>query len=145
VVIRTDAIRARLLRLEEVVAKLVELRALPPAEIDQDFRNAWALERGLQIGAEVLLDVGDHVLSARFGASAADYEDILGQLGRRGVIDGDLAARLRGLGGFRNILVRGYLDLDPAQVREHLSHAPEDFDAFARALRAWLTAQGLDG
>lgn len=144
-VVRAEAIRARLLKLEEVTGHLVTLRELPAEETEGDFRDAWALERGLQLGAEVLFDVGNHLLSAHFGTAAADYEDILSQLGQRGVIDAELAIRLRGLGGFRNILVHGYLDLDADRVREHLQHAPEDFSAFARALREWLKAEGLDG
>lgn len=142
-VLRVDAIRARLLKLEEVIEHLLELRGLSVQEIEGDFRNAWSLERGLQLGAEVLLDVGNHVLSAHYGVAAADYEDILTKLGRNGVIGADLAARLRGLGGFRNILVHGYLELDPERVHQHLQSAPEDFGAFSRALRQWLSEQGL--
>jgi uncharacterized protein YutE (UPF0331/DUF86 family) len=103
-----------------------------------DFRNAWATERGLQLGAEIILDVGNHILSAHFGISPQDYEDILTQLGRQGILDHELQERLKGLGGFRNILVHGYLRLDPARVAEHASRAPRDFSAFASAVRAWL-------
>lgn len=142
-VVRVEAIRARLLKLEEVIGHLQELRRLPAEELESDFRNAWSLERGLQLGAEVLFDVGNHILSAHYGTAAADYEDILTKLGRSGVIGTDLAARLRGLGGFRNILVHGYLELDPERVREQLQRAPEDFSAFSQAVRTWLTEQGL--
>jgi uncharacterized protein YutE (UPF0331/DUF86 family) len=140
-VLRTEAVRARLLKVEEVIGHLLTLRELSQAEVEGDFRNGWALERGLQLGAEALFDVGNHVLSAAFGTAATDYEDILRQLGHRGVIDSALAARLRGLGGFRNILVHAYLDLDSEQVYERLRHAPEDFSAFVAALREWLEAR----
>lgn len=109
-VVRVEAIRARLLRLEEVIENLMALRERPTEEVAGDFRTAWARERGLQLGAEILFDVANHVLSAHFGTAAADYEDILGQLGRRGVIDAELVTRLCGLGGFRKILVHGYLE-----------------------------------
>lgn len=52
--------RERLLRLEEVTARLQELaREGSPGG---GFRDAWAIERGLQLGAEVVFDVGNHVL-----------------------------------------------------------------------------------
>ena len=55
---------------------------------------AWSLgqrnARGLQLGAEILFDVGNHILSAHFGVSATDYEDIIVQLGSHGVIDASL-------------------------------------------------------
>jgi uncharacterized protein YutE (UPF0331/DUF86 family) len=139
--LRTESVRARLLKLEEVIEHLLALRRVPEPEIERDFRNRWALERGLQLGAEALLDVGNHVLSAAFGTAATGYEDIVRQLGRRGVIDPELATRLRGLGGFRNILVHAYLDLDSGQLFERLRHAPEDFSAFVAAVRQWLEAQ----
>ncbi|MBI1818212.1 MAG: DUF86 domain-containing protein [Deltaproteobacteria bacterium] len=59
----------------------------------------------LQLGAEIIFDIGNHILSAYFGTSAQDYEDILPQLATRGVIPEALHQRLKGLGGFRNILV----------------------------------------
>jgi uncharacterized protein YutE (UPF0331/DUF86 family) len=70
--------------------------------------------------------------------SPRDYEDILTQLGRHGVLDADLLARLTGLGGFRNVLVRGYLRLDPAVVNAHLARAPKDFSDFSLAVRRWM-------
>jgi len=33
-----------------------------------------------QLAAEILLDTGNHILSAHFGESARDYEDVITQL-----------------------------------------------------------------
>src|SRR2546428_5532557 len=76
-VLRPEAIRQRLLRLEEVISRLEELRAVDARTLGRSFRDAWAIERGLQLGAEILFDVGNHILSAHFGGSATDYEDII--------------------------------------------------------------------
>jgi uncharacterized protein YutE (UPF0331/DUF86 family) len=138
VVLRPDVIRERLLRLEEVVSRLEELGRVAPATSRESFRDAWAAERGLQLAAEIVFDIGNHVLSAHFGVSARDYEDIIAQLGAQGVIDAALRERLKGLGGFRNVLVHGYLRVDPERVAAALVRAPSDFSAFARAVRGWL-------
>jgi uncharacterized protein YutE (UPF0331/DUF86 family) len=138
VVLRPEAIRERLLRLEEVISRLEDLGRARAARSPGDFRDAWAAERGLQLGAEIVLDVGNHILSAHFGVSAQDYEDIIAQLGAHGVIDDGLRDRLKGLGGFRNILVHGYLRLDPERVAEYLRASPSRLADFARAVRAWL-------
>ena len=137
-VLRPDAVRERLLKLEEVISHLEEIGRLDPATMRLNVRDAWAAERGLQLGAEVIFDIGNHVLSAHFGVSPKDYEDIIAQLAACGVIDDVLRQRLRGLGGFRNILVHGYLRVDPDRVAEMLARAPRDFSAFAHALRHWL-------
>jgi uncharacterized protein YutE (UPF0331/DUF86 family) len=44
---------------------------------------------------------------------------------------------LKGLGGFRNVLVHGYQRVDPERVVEHLG-PPIRFSRFARAVRDWL-------
>ena len=137
-VLRPDAVRERIARLEEIVSRLEQLQRQPPRATPGDFRDAWAAERGLQLGAEIVFDLGNHILSAHFGVSARDYEDIIVQLAATGVIDATLQQRLTGLGGFRNILVHGYLRIDPARVAEHLARAPSDFSALARAVRVWL-------
>lgn len=38
----------------------------------------------------------------------------------------------------RNILVHGYLALDPERVAHALAKAPGDFSEFAGAIRHWL-------
>jgi uncharacterized protein YutE (UPF0331/DUF86 family) len=77
-------------------------------------------------------------LSAHFGVSARDYENVLTQLAVCGVIDSGLRERFRGLGGFRNLLVHGYLKLDADRVAQVLADAPERFSTLARAIRDWL-------
>jgi len=139
VVLRPEAIRQRLLRLEQTVSRLEEIGRTDRAVLRTSFRDAWAAERGLQVAAEIVLDTGNHILSAHFGESARDYEDVITQLAARGVIDESLRAHLKGLGGFRNVLVHGYLELDPDRVVDHLSKGPSDFAEFIRAIRAWLT------
>ncbi len=91
-----------------------------------------------QLAAEILLDTGNHILSAHFGESARDYEDVITQLAAHTVIDEHSRTRLKGLGGFRNVLVHGYLELDPDRVADHLAKAPAAFSEFLRAIRACL-------
>ncbi len=143
-VLRPDTIRERLLKLEEVISHLQEIGHVEPATLRLNFREAWLAERGLQLGAETIFDIGNHVLTAHFGLSPKDYEDILTQLAACAVIDENLRSRLKGLGGFRNILVHGYLRIDFDKVAVVLAKAPRDFSDFAGSLRHWL-ATALSG
>ena len=138
-VLRAEAIRERLLKLEQVVSRLEQLTALGVGDLREDFRAAWTVERGLQLAAEIVFDVGNHILSAHFAVTAQDYEDILTQLAAQRVLEPALRERLRGLGGFRNILVHGYLTLDADRVAGVLSRSPKDFSDFTAAVRHWLS------
>jgi uncharacterized protein YutE (UPF0331/DUF86 family) len=140
VALRADSVRERLTRLEEVVARLQTVQPLTTSPWFEDHRDAWAAERGVQLGAEIVLDIGNHILTAHFGVSPQDYEDIITQLGVHGVLDPELQGRLKGLGGFRNVLVHGYLRIDPSRVDGALERAPVDFRDFGRAIRHWLDA-----
>lgn len=140
-VFRVDAVQERLRRLEEVVSELKELAQLDPDVRRGTLRNMWAVERGLHLGAELLFDIGNHILSAQYGVSPRDYRDIIEQLGHQGILDPALHGRLQGLAGFRNILVHDYIRLDPSRVEEALVKAPGDFSDFAEAIRNWLQGQ----
>ncbi len=136
-VFRPESIRARLLRLEEVISGLEHLRREGNPQ-EGVVAHRWATERGLHLGAEILLDIGSHLLSAEFGVAPESYDDIIRQLGRHQVLSEDLLERLRGMAGFRNLLVHDYLRLDPDRVRAILADAPEVYSAFAEAIRDWM-------
>jgi uncharacterized protein YutE (UPF0331/DUF86 family) len=144
-VLKPEAVRQRLLRLEDVISRLVELGRLDAAGLRENFRDAWAVERGLQLASEIVFDVGNHILSAHFGKSAQDYEDIIVQLRTVGVISASTGTGMKGLGGFRNILVHGYLRVDVERVVAHLREAPERFSAFSQDVRRWMARTIEDG
>lgn len=133
-VIREEALAERLALLRSTVVKL---RAASARELDDEW-DEWALERGLQLAAQALFDVGNHVLAGAFGARPNDYAEVAPELARRGVITEDLALRLRGLAGFRNLLVHEYVKVEPARVRDLLRTRLDDFVAFADAVESWV-------
>src|SRR5512138_284851 len=124
-VVRREVLRERLAGLREALRRLDELRSRPA----DDVASEWAIERGLQVAAQSVFDIGNHVLSGAFGERPADYAAVPVALGRHGVISSDLVARLRGLAGFRNLLVHDYARVDPARVREALDKRTSDLVA----------------
>ena len=140
-VLRRETLQARLLKLEGIVSFLRELAAADRSALKNSLRDMWAAERALQLGAEAIFDVGNHILSAFYGTSASDYRDIMTQLALRGVVSAELRDRLEGLGGFRNILVHDYLELDPERVLDNAMRAPQDFGAYIDEIRSWLDSQ----
>jgi uncharacterized protein YutE (UPF0331/DUF86 family) len=138
VTLRRPAVEARLRRLQDVIRRLRKLQATPLSRFREDEDVQWLAERGLHLGCQIVLDVGSHVLSGAFGRPAETYEQILAGLGRERVLSTALVEEVGGLGGFRNILVHAYLDLDPERVWEVLQRAPDRFERFAREVSSWL-------
>lgn len=74
-----------------------------------DTDSQWIVERGLELGSSMILDIGNHILAGVYRTAAEEYEEILEKLGEKRVISEGLYEELRGLGGFRNILVHGII------------------------------------
>jgi len=63
------------------------------------------------------------------------------RLAELGVLPRPFAASFRAVAGFRNVLVHGYLKVDPHAVHRLLNERLEDFSEFARLVTAYLEAQ----
>lgn len=63
VVLRLDSVRERLLKLEEAASGIE--RILGARAATSDLRDDWAIERGLQLGAEAVLDAPAEAKSSR--------------------------------------------------------------------------------
>jgi len=57
------------------------------------------------------------------------------------VLPGELYEQMRGLGGFRDILVHGYLKIDPRHVFENLGKGLRVSPQYGQVILAWLDAQ----
>ena len=130
----------RLKRLHEIRRNLEQVGATGKTEFVADFHYFWLAERGLQLSAEVVLDIGHHILATLFNRYPETNEDTLGAMQECGIITSELYDRLKGLGGLRNILVHGYMRVDASQVYEHTQKAPDVLEAFSREILSWLDA-----
>jgi uncharacterized protein YutE (UPF0331/DUF86 family) len=137
VVVRREVLTERLAGLREALRRLDVIRAHPSGDPAWE----WAIERGLQVAAQSVFDIGNHILSGGFGERPADYAAVPVALGRHGVIGSDLQAKLRGLAGFRNLLVHDYARVDPTRVRQALDQRAGDLAEFADAVEAWLSRE----
>lgn len=136
--LRPAVVHERLRKLREILTNLEEVRRVPHEEFVASFRHYWLAERGLQLAAETVFDTGNHLLAGHFNVHPADYEEVLIKLVERGVISPALGRRMKGLGGFRNVLVHGYLEIDEHRVYESLQAELGDFDAFAGEVETFL-------
>jgi uncharacterized protein YutE (UPF0331/DUF86 family) len=94
-------------------------------------------ERNLQLASQVVLDVCTHIIAAQGWENPDSYEDAVLILARHSVIPAGLVERLRGMAGFRNILVHEYLDIDDQVVYAVATDHLEDYELFARSVAAW--------
>ncbi len=112
----TDAgvVLAKVATMERCRARIAEIRSparqpyLLPIDIDD------LLAVNLQRAAQAAIDLAMHVVSSERYGVPMDLAEGFTLLAKHGVIDEELAGRLRRMVGFRNIAVHQYQALDPA-------------------------------
>jgi uncharacterized protein YutE (UPF0331/DUF86 family) len=134
----TDAALAakKLALIESCVSDLRRLARIEA--IASDLREQRFVEHTLQIAIQAALDVASHIVSDRRLGEPRTNRELFDLLERDGWIDTPLAATLKNMAGFRNVLVHGYDDVDLAVVRDVLEHHLGDLDAFVAAVRRRL-------
>jgi uncharacterized protein YutE (UPF0331/DUF86 family) len=116
-----------------------ELRSLAkPDEIERDVRERRFVEHTLQLAIQAALDVASHVASSERLGEPRTNRELFEILARSGWLSPQLAATLRDLAGFRNVLVHGYTAVDPRIVREVALHRLGDLLAFVVEIRGRL-------
>ncbi|HET7291183.1 MAG TPA: DUF86 domain-containing protein [Vicinamibacteria bacterium] len=113
-----------------------QLRALArPEALRTDVREERFVEHTLQVAIQAALDVASHIVADdRLGEPETNRElfDLLAKAGR---VSRELAATLRDMAGFRNVIVHGYQDVDLGVLEDVLRNHLDDLLAFVRATR----------
>jgi uncharacterized protein YutE (UPF0331/DUF86 family) len=109
-----DVVLAKVATMERCRARIAEIRspARQPHLLPIDVEDLLAVN--LQRAAQAAIDLAMHVVSSDEYGVPADLAEGFTLLAKHGVIDEELARRLRRMVGFRNIAVHQYQALDPA-------------------------------
>lgn len=138
--LRPELVRRKLLEIDQAVGRLRSWMPITLSRLQTDQMLQWAVERGFQVAAEATFDAGNHILSRCFRETVDHYREIPERLAARGVLRRETADRLRGLAGFRNVLVHDYADVDLEKVCDAMSRL-DDLEAFIADVETWLTNQ----
>lgn len=131
-----DLIAKKLAFIETSVAELRSLAT--PSAIETDVRERRFVEHTLQLAVQAAMDVASHIVSEkRLGEPRTNHE-LFDLLHAGGWVDAELAAMLRRMAGFRNVIVHGYTAVDPAIVRDVAENRLGDLETFVECIRARL-------
>jgi len=134
-------IQKRLKILEQALEELENLRKDSLEDIQNSLEKQWAVEHGLQLAIQTLLDIGSHILVEEGERDINNYTDIIRQLGEMGIISREFAKSIEGMAGLRNILVHEYVDVDLGVIFKILQQRLEDFEKFISFIREYLSKQ----
>ena len=129
-----DIITAKLLRLEEYLGYLRELTKYSKKAFLSDHHIYGLAERYLQLCIEIIIDIGKLIIiDCSFPRPESNHE-VFETLYEKKVISSTLFKRIRGIAGFRNILVHDYMKINRAIVHDSLKQGIKDFQDFSKAV-----------
>jgi len=108
-ILRHEAIEERFKELDTIMQELGKYGDISWDAFNSSLSQQWIVERGLIAAASVIFDVADHILAGHFGDYAQTYSESLAKLHEQGILSAKLYGQMKGLGGFRNILIHAYL------------------------------------
>lgn len=126
-----DLVLAKVASLDRCLARIEDVRGPAGAALRPiDVQDITVLN--LQRAVQAMIDLAAHVVAA----TDLGLPDSLGEsftlLEEAGVVDAELAGRMRRMTGFRNVAVHEYRRLDPAVLESIVRERLGDLRAFAR-------------
>jgi uncharacterized protein YutE (UPF0331/DUF86 family) len=139
-----DVILGRLRLLAEYVDELRVYRERAASfQVYQDNKMLRrAVERALQVAIEACLDIGRRLIAVEGFRYPEDNKDVFQILVEERVVPRQLLPTLIDMARFRNLIVHDYARIDDARVYGMLKKRLDDFDAYARAVAAYLEREG---
>lgn len=132
-----ELIAKQLAFIETMVAELRRLAR--PAAIESDVREERFVAHTLQMAAQAALDVASHIVSDERLGEPQTNRELFALLERSGWLTAALAARMQAMAGFRNLVVHGYLKVDPRILRDIVENRLDDLLEFVVGIRSHLT------
>jgi uncharacterized protein YutE (UPF0331/DUF86 family) len=138
--IRLKTVAAKAESIRTMLAGIESLPLGSETEFSQDLRMTAAGESFLRRSLEALLDLGRHVVSKGFGKVVPDYAAVADELGTRGILPPESAAKLRLMARYRNRMVRFYDEVTTRELYGILKQERGDVVEILNAIQSWLAA-----
>ncbi len=132
-----DLVFLKLQELEKYLYELEKYQGITVEEMENDLTKLWAVQHGLQLSIQVILDTGNHILAEK-GISIKEYADIFPELARLGVIPKNYAENIKGMAGLRNLLVHEYTGIELERIAAFINNNLGDFNHFASYVLSYL-------
>jgi uncharacterized protein YutE (UPF0331/DUF86 family) len=128
----------KLARLNMYLDKLEPIGKHSYNEYLSDFYLKSSTERLIQLIVECALDINSHVLVESGKRPPEDYTSSFIRVAEIKLISPELAQRIKGSGGMRNILVHEYMDIDDEKVYKIIPTAISYYKEYIKQVDNYL-------
>lgn len=130
-----------------LIKYLDELEPLAKCSLDEykaDYVKRHAVEKLIELVVEYASDINHHIIESTGQAPPQTYYGTFEEVGKLGIIPGELAARLGSTTGLRNRLVHGYEKVSDDIVYYSLKPLLRNYKRYVALIDDYLTRQLLD-
>ena len=138
-----EVIEVRLDKIQENLVLLRKIDEIPLSEFVSNSLTHSAAERAVQVSIQAVIDICSYLVSEMQNKMPASQRDLPEILRKAGVFPKELANKLSGMIGVRNVLVHQYLDVDLNRVHSIIQNNLGDFDEFAKYVVEYLEKEGI--
>ncbi|WP_232218925.1 DUF86 domain-containing protein [Chloroflexus sp. Y-396-1] len=107
-------------------------------DIRRDPHLEWALRYGLLEAIQIVIDLSCHLVNEKNLGVPSTYAECVDLLRRARILDDHLSNVISGMVGLRNILVHGYISVDPGRIYDLLDRL-DDFRLFAKQIHSYIS------
>jgi len=127
-----DVVLAKVATIDRCLSRILDVRGRRAQLLPIDAEDLVLLN--LQRAAQAAIDLASHVTTTEGFGLPDSVANTFTLLERNGVIDPDLATRMRKMAGFRNVAVHAYQAIDQAVVEAIVTNHLGDLRSFASAI-----------
>lgn len=130
-----DLLAERLLAVERHLRRVAERLPEDASDLRPSSDASDAVVLHLWQATQIAIDVATAACVKWSIGTPATYADAFTRLADAGVVDPELAQRLKSAAGFRNLVAHAYERLDMARVHAAATNGPADLRALIAAIR----------
>ena len=140
---QVDEKKRILMKLEEMNKYLIELENILPTEDEyiHSLTERRASEKTIELAIEAVIAIISIIVAKERLGFPEDEDSLINLLEQKKIFSSKLCHTLRGMKGFRNVLVHKYGEIDDELAYEFLSNQLSDFEAFEKEVRKYLQKQ----
>lgn len=133
-----DVVVERLTRLRSLLGEMRNIGVPDAAMLRSDHVTRYALERLVTLLVDAATALNSHVAARQLDRVATTYAATFDLAADAGVIDDELASRIRDSAKLRNLLVHDYADIDYDILAPAMQRVLDDYNLYVQQVARWL-------
>ncbi|MBI5971469.1 MAG: DUF86 domain-containing protein [Deltaproteobacteria bacterium] len=124
--------------IESCIAELRPFSRMTEEDFLSDKKNPPFVESYLRRALEAVFDAGRYILAKTSGAKEVEYKAVAKELGKKGIVTGEMSSALYLMAGYRNRMVHFYKEVTPEELHRIVVNNINGLERFNKETVAFI-------